>query len=66
MLKNDISPSQVSKMDLNIQRFHTKPSCTENISIKKEYLNEWQQENFNESNISKLCCIYKLKIIIVI
>jgi hypothetical protein len=29
--------------------------CPENISIKKDYLNEWQKKN-NESKITKLCC----------
>ena len=32
------------------------PPCPENISIKKEYLNEWQKTDYNESKITKLCC----------
>ena len=36
--------------------FNQYPPCPENISIKKENLNEWQKENYNESKISKLCC----------
>jgi hypothetical protein len=31
------------------------PLCPENISIKKEYLNEWQQQNYKESPVKKLC-----------
>ena len=32
------------------------PPCPENISIKKEYLNEWQKKDYNDSKITKLCC----------
>jgi hypothetical protein len=31
------------------------PPLAENMSIKKSDLNEWQQENYKESNIKKLC-----------
>ena len=32
------------------------PVCPENISIKKDYLSEWQKIDYNESKITKLCC----------
>jgi hypothetical protein len=31
------------------------PPLAENMSIKKEYLNEWQQKDYKQSNIKKLC-----------
>jgi hypothetical protein len=34
----------------------------ENMSIKKDQLNEWQQENYKESNIQKLCTSFNDKI----
>ena len=42
-------------------KFNQYPPCPENISIKKEYLSEWQQENYNETNITKLCCTLQPK-----
>ena len=41
--------------------FNQYPPCPENVSIKKEDLNEWQQEDYNESKITKLCCTLKSK-----
>ena len=38
------------------------PPCPENISIKKENLNGWQQENYRNSNIKKLCTTFNDKI----
>ena len=38
------------------------PPCPENISIKKEYLNEWQKEGYRNSNIKKLCTTFNDKI----
>jgi hypothetical protein len=32
------------------------PICPENISIKKDYLNEWRKKDYNECKITKLCC----------
>jgi hypothetical protein len=37
-------------------KFNNYPPLPENMIIKKEYLNKWQQENYNESKIKKLCC----------
>jgi len=34
------------------------PICPENISIKKDDLNEWQKENYKNSNIKKLCLTF--------
>jgi hypothetical protein len=31
--------------------FNNYPPCAENISIKKDYLNEWQQNNYHETKI---------------
>ena len=33
----------------------------EAIKVKKENLNKWQQENYKQSNISKLCCSFEDK-----
>jgi len=38
------------------------PPCPENISIQKEYLNGWQQDNYRKSNIKKLCTTFNDKI----
>jgi hypothetical protein len=32
------------------------PPLPENMIIKKDYLNDWQQKGYNESKINKLCC----------
>ena len=37
-------------------KFNQYPPLPINMSIKKEYLNEWQQEDYHESKIKKLCC----------
>jgi hypothetical protein len=37
------------------------PPCPENISIEKDDLNQWQQENYKKSNIKKLCLTFKDK-----
>ena len=34
----------------------------ESIKVKKEYLNQWQQQNYTESNVSKLICSFEEKI----
>ena len=36
--------------------FNQYPPLPSNMNVKKEYLNKWQQENYNESKINKLCC----------
>ena len=41
--------------------FNNYAPCPENISIKKSDLSEWQQENYNESKITKLCTSLKDK-----
>jgi len=35
--------------------FNNYPLCPENISINKNELNDWQQENYKQSKIEKLC-----------
>ena len=37
-------------------KFNQYPPLPINMSIKKEYLNEWQQKDYHESKIKKLCC----------
>ena len=39
-------------------KFNQFVPCPENIKIKKEDLNGWQQENYKESNITKLCTTF--------
>ena len=34
----------------------------ESIKVKKENLNQWQQHNYKESNVSKLICSFDEKI----
>ena len=41
--------------------FNNYPLCPENMSINKEDLNEWQQENYNETKIQKLCLTFNDK-----
>jgi hypothetical protein len=41
--------------------FNNYPLCPENISIKKDNLNEWQQENYKETKIEKLCLTFNDK-----
>jgi hypothetical protein len=38
--------------------FNNYPLFPENISIKKSELNDWQQKDYHESNISKLCLTF--------
>lgn len=38
------------------------PPCPENISINKDMLGNWQQEEYKKSNIKKLCCTFYDKI----
>ena len=42
--------------------FNNYPLCPENISIKKNELNKWQQKNYCESKINKLCLTFHDKI----
>ena len=42
--------------------FNNYPPCAENISIKKDDLSKWQQQDYKESKIEKLCITLKDKI----
>lgn len=51
------------EVDLHIpdelhDKFNNYVPCPENISIKKDYLSEWQQHNYTESKITKLCTTF--------
>ena len=35
--------------------------CPESVQVKKDNLNTWQQENYKESKITKLCCSFEDK-----
>ena len=37
------------------------PPCPENIVIQKEYLSEWQKEDYKTSKVKKLCCTFNDK-----
>jgi hypothetical protein len=55
------------KVDLHIpeklhDHFNNYVPCPDNITIKKNKLNEWQQENYKETKIKKLCCSFDDKI----
>ena len=59
-LKDDSIDGYLFSVDLDIPEgkhnyFNDYPLCPENISIKKNELNLWQQENYKESKIQKLC-----------
>ena len=34
----------------------------ESVKVKKDNLNQWQQDNYKESNVSKLCCSFEDKL----
>lgn len=38
--------------------FNNYVPCPENIKINKDDLNKWQQENYNNSNVKKLCLTF--------
>ena len=42
--------------------FNNYPLCPERIAIKKSNLSEWQQENYKESTVQKLCLTFDDKI----
>jgi hypothetical protein len=42
--------------------FNNYPLCPENISIQKDELNDWQQENYKQSSIQKLCLTFHDKV----
>lgn len=55
------------KVDLRIpnslhEHFNNYVPCPENIQIKKNDLNTWQQENYKESRVRKLCTSFNDKI----
>lgn len=59
-LNNEGEKGYLFSVDLDIPEdkhdyFNAYPLCPENKSIKKSELNEWQQENYKESKIKKLC-----------
>lgn len=59
-LKDDAEKGYLFSIDLDIPEdkhdyFNAYPLCPENISIKKSNLNEWQQKDYKESKIKKLC-----------
>ena len=48
------------EVDLHIpeelhDKFNNYVLCPESISVKQDYLNSWQTENYHESKITKLC-----------
>ena len=60
-LKDDSETGYLFDVDVSYPEelhdyFNHYPPLPENKVIKKEYLNEWQQENYNESKVKKLCC----------
>jgi len=55
------------KVDLRIpenlhDHFNNYVPCPENIIIKKDKLNKWQQEDYRQTKIKKLCCSFDEKI----
>jgi hypothetical protein len=59
-LDDESSKGYLFQVDLKIPEekhdyFNDYPLCPENMCIKKEFLNEWQQQNYKESKVNKLC-----------
>jgi hypothetical protein len=59
-LNNEGEKGYLFSVDLDIPEdkhdyFNAYPLCPENRSIKKSELNQWQQEDYKESKIKKLC-----------
>jgi alkyl hydroperoxide reductase subunit AhpC len=59
-LEDESNTGYLFQVDLKIPQdkhdyFNDYPLCPENISIKKKDLNGWQQENYKESHVKKLC-----------
>ena len=59
-LNDEAETGYLLQVDLKIPHekhdyFNDYPLCPENISIKKTDLNGWQQENYKESPVKKLC-----------
>ena len=66
-IKDDAETGYMFKVDLHIpeelhDKFNNYVPCPENIRIKKDDLNNWQQEDYHETKISKLCTSFNDKI----
>jgi hypothetical protein len=60
-LKDDSDVGYLFDVDLSYPKelndyLNQYPPLPENMIIKKDYLNDWQQKGYNESKINKLCC----------
>ena len=60
-LKDDANIGYLFEVDVSYPEelhdyFNQYPPLPENMTVKTNYLNEWQQENYKESKIRKLCC----------
>lgn len=67
MIPDDAEKGYKFKVDLHIpehlhDKFNNYVPCPENVQVKKSDLNQWQQEEYKESKIRKLCCSFKDKI----
>lgn len=65
-LKDDSEDGYLFEVNLKIPEklhdyFNDYPLCPENLSIKKDELNIWQQQNYKQTEIKKLCLTLKNK-----
>jgi hypothetical protein len=59
-LKDKATTGYLFEVDLKIPEekhdyFNDYPLCPENLQVKKDELNKWQQENYKETKVQKLC-----------
>lgn len=62
-ISNTSDKGYMFEVDLHIPEelhdyFNNYVPCPESISVKKDYLSEWQQINYKESKITKLCTTF--------
>ena len=65
-LDDEGSTGYLFSVDLSLDdslhdHFNNYPLCPESISIKKDDLNDWQQQDYKESKIKKLCLTFENK-----
>lgn len=62
-IEKDSETGYMLEVDLHIPEhlhdyFNNYVPCPESVKVNKSELNAWQQENYTESNVRKLCCSF--------